>query len=520
MIIFCTASEDTYITDKIIDGQFRAEDANVGQAGTLDLFKLYNETTLNSSGNQNEVSRLLVKFDYQKMQSLTSSKIDLNSSKFSATLKLFDLRAGNAVPRNFNVVVFPLSQSFDEGPGRNVASFNDLAATNFITASYSNGAVNPWFASGANAKGNLSDASIDVIEQANFNDGSGLRDIFGTQKFIKGTEDLSIDVTSVVSATVAGQMKNYGFRISFSGTDESDKKSRFLKRFAARHVLNPFIRPRVEVSFNDSIQDNHRNFLFDVSGTLFLNSYVRSSPANIVSGSALSAITGENCMILRVRSGSFSYITTASQHSQGTVLGNGTKKYMTGVYSASFAIPSTDSTVVDFNTTVAQMVARTGSITFDTHWNSLDEKVGYHTGSLKIERVPRFGGNFISQKPMIYILNCNSEYSSEDEVRFRIFGRDLEADDNLPVRRPIQATSVVFEKVYYQVKDFDSGKVVIPFEQKRDCTRVSTDTDGMFFDMHMDVLPIGRTYRFEFLIDNRGQKTVVQDKRAIFSIRK
>jgi len=520
MIIFCTASEDTYITDKIIDGQFRAEDANVGQAGTLDLFKLYNETTLNSSGNQNEISRLLVRFDYQKVHKLTSSKLDLNSSKFAATLKLFDMRSGNAVPRNFNIVAFPLSQSFDEGPGRDIGSFNDLADANFITASYSNGSVNAWYASGANAIGNAGSAAIDVIEKANLNDGSGLSSIFGTQKFIKGTEDLSIDVTKIVSATVAGQMSNHGFRISFSGSDESDKKSRFLKRFASRQVLNPFLRPRVEVSFNDSIQDNHQNFLFDVSGTLFLNSYVRSAPANIVSGSSLSPVTGENCLILRVRSGSFSYITTASQHSQGTILSNGIKKYMTGVYSASFAVPSNDSTVVDFNTTLAQMVSNTGSIKFSTFWNSLDEKVGYHTGSLTIKRVPRFGGNFISREPVIYVLNCSSQYSSEDEIKFRIFGRDIEAEDNLPVRVPIETKSTIFEKVYYRVKDYDSGKVIIPFEKKRDCTRVSTDSDGMFFDMHMDVLPIGRTFCFEFLIDNRGQKIVVQDKRAIFSITK
>ena len=36
-----TASADTYITNKIIDNSFRAKDANVGQAGTLDLFKLF-----------------------------------------------------------------------------------------------------------------------------------------------------------------------------------------------------------------------------------------------------------------------------------------------------------------------------------------------------------------------------------------------------------------------------------------------------------------------------------------------
>ena len=60
MIIICTASSDTYITDKIINGNFRATDANVGQAATLDLFKLYDESTLNGSSSQTELSRALV----------------------------------------------------------------------------------------------------------------------------------------------------------------------------------------------------------------------------------------------------------------------------------------------------------------------------------------------------------------------------------------------------------------------------------------------------------------------------
>ena len=98
MKIFCTASSDSYITDKIIDGTFRAEDANVGRAGTLDLFKLWDETKLNNTGSLNELSRLLVKFDYQKIHDLTSSKLDLNSSNFSAKMKLFDMRTGAAVP--------------------------------------------------------------------------------------------------------------------------------------------------------------------------------------------------------------------------------------------------------------------------------------------------------------------------------------------------------------------------------------------------------------------------------------
>tara|TARA_Y100000034_G_C6785845_1_gene351519 strand:+ start:85 stop:804 length:720 start_codon:yes stop_codon:yes gene_type:complete len=239
----------------------------------------------------------------------------------------------------------------------------------------------------------------------------------------------------------------------------------------------------------------------------------------MVSGSALTPVTGDNCFLLKVRSGSFSYISTGSQHSQGTVLSNGTSNYATGVYSATFAIPSNDSSVVDFNTTLAQMVVRTGSITFDTHWNSLDGSVGYHTGSLVIKRIPRFGGTFISQDPNIHMINMKHEYNTKDEVRFRIFGRDLTNEQNTPTKRPMSVKPIIFEKVYYRVKDLNSGRVVVPFEESRNATRVSTDTDGMFFDFYMDVLPPGRTYQFEFLIVNRGQRFTVSDNRSIFSVR-
>ena len=52
-----TASKDTYVTNKIINNSFRATDANVGQAGTLDLFKLYAESTTGSNATPTELSR-------------------------------------------------------------------------------------------------------------------------------------------------------------------------------------------------------------------------------------------------------------------------------------------------------------------------------------------------------------------------------------------------------------------------------------------------------------------------------
>ena len=57
-----SASNDTYITNKIINNKFRATDSNVGQAGTLDLFKLYNESTITGETTPIELSRILIKF--------------------------------------------------------------------------------------------------------------------------------------------------------------------------------------------------------------------------------------------------------------------------------------------------------------------------------------------------------------------------------------------------------------------------------------------------------------------------
>ena len=517
MKIFCTASSDSYITDKIIDGRFRAEDSNVGKAGTLDLFKLWGETALNTTGSLNEISRLLVKFDYQKLHELTSSKLDINSPNFKAELKLFDIRAGNTSPSNFNVVVFPLSRSFDEGVGRDVISFADLDVCNFLTASYSQGVNNTWYASGANAVGPNSAVSIDIFATADFNDGIGNSNIFKSQHFEKGSEDLSINITNLVSASLAGQIKNHGFRISFSGSDETDAKTRFAKRFASRHVADPFIRPRIEVSFDDSIQDSHRNFFCDLSGSLFLNSYERSGAANLVSGSSLTQITGHESLFLKLKSGSFEHIVKASQFSEGTINSSG-ENFKTGIYSASLAIPSNSTSNVYTSASLAQWIAASGSIELEEYWYSLDGNVGFYTGSLTLERLPRYSANFTPQEPVIHITNAKSEVKTNDELRYRIFGRDIKKEYNTPVKSPISLAPIIFDEVYYRVKDVNNGQTIVDFDEKNKATRVSTDSEGMFFDFHADILPFGRTYEFEFLIINRGTRTIVKDRMSRFTV--
>ena len=513
MKLFCTASKDTYITNKIIDGRLVADDANVGRAGTLDLFRLFSETLLRGSGTQDEVSRLLVKFDYSNIQALTGTKCDLNSSNFSATLKLFDVQSGHAVPSNFNVIVFPLSKSFDEGVGRDVGSFGDLDVANFLTASYSNGADSLWNTSGANASGILGETSIDIIASGNLSDGNGLVNLFKTTLFKVGTEDLEVNVTNIVSATIAGLLPDCGFRISFSGTQESDSKSRFVKRFASRHTVNPHIRPRIEVSFDDSIHDNHGDFLFDVSGSLFLQNYVRSEKANIVSGSDLSEITGDDCMKVRLKKGKYNFDVNASQHTQGTGVNQ-----VAGLYSASFAIPSNVTTKYDGKNTIASLIASEKEITFDEFWYSADGTVGYHTGSITLKVPTRSSNNLSLSDPELYATNLMHEYDFKAKERIRLFGLSHVSDNNKSSKKPISRKSEIFSKVFYRVKDHDNGKIIIDFGESDNSTRISTDEQGMFFDFHFEILPRGRTYRFEYLILERGTRLITSDERTHFRV--
>jgi len=97
------ALKDTYITNKILNDKFRATDSNVGQAGTLDLFKMFNESKLNGSSSLKEVSRLLIKFDLSTLQQLTGSSLDISHSSFKCTLKLYDVYGGQPCPKNFKI---------------------------------------------------------------------------------------------------------------------------------------------------------------------------------------------------------------------------------------------------------------------------------------------------------------------------------------------------------------------------------------------------------------------------------
>ena len=174
--------------------------------------------------------------------------------------------------------------------------------------------------------------------------------------------------------------------------------------------------------------------------------------------------------------------------------------------------------MVDRDTTLAQLIARDGKVDFKQYWVSNDETYGYHTGSVTIHKQETTAGNFVSSEPLLHATNVLKQYDPDDEITVRLFGRDLLAEENDPVKIPIRRETVVFENVFYRVVDVDSNEVMFDFGENDNSTRVSTDGKGMFFDFHMDILPPGRSYAFEYLIIDQQTRQIVKDKNVIFRV--
>lgn len=516
MYLILTSSKDAYITNKIIENKFRATDANVGKAGTIDIFKLYEESTFLSgsttiTGSVREDSVGLIKFNLEKINELTASNLDLNSSKFKAKLKMYDILGGQATPSNYSLVVYPLSMSFDEGIGRDVSSFGDLDVCNFITASMSSGSPVLWNMSGANSPGYLGSGNIDYITSGTI--GIEALDFGSTQYFKNGNEDLNVDITTFVSSALADDIPNFGLRVSFSGSDYTDDKTRFVKRFASRHSSNLLKVPQLHVSWDDSIVDNHQDFVFDVSGSLFLKNYVRGLPSNLVSGSLASEISGNSCMKLKIQNQNYSKIFNASQHSAGTG-----DNFTSGLYSASFAISSFDSSYVNSsNETIKDLINKSGSIDFKTFWISLDETVGFHTGSINVKNSRKSSFSSQPSELQFNFTNLKSSYSEKDETYLKIFVEDLSLEEK-SYKIPRSKQSITLSSAYYRVREVYGNNIVVPFDDINSSTKLSSDSDGLSFLFHMSNLPKGFTYCFDILIKDYGENRLFKEASGRFKV--
>lgn len=477
------ATKDTYITDRVINKQ-RRHQSNVGLAGSLDLFKLYGMSISGSSPNI-ELSRLLIKFDLDPVRELLSNnKININHGSFFCKLKLFDVYGGQPTPNNFTVCVNPLSRSFDEGLGRDIVQYSDYDTANFLTGSVSDGV---WLLSGANLGGEAT-TNVDYITTVVINNVSS--SLTKTQFFVTGEEDLEVDITNVVSATLIGAIPDQGFRISFSSSLETDMRTYFVKRFASRTAYNEDKHPVLLLGFDDSVQDDTTNLTLESSGTLFLYNYDRGVATNLISGS--SQLTGSNSLQLKlsteVSGGHQTFVFNASQHDV-----NGLAQV--GVYSANVFIPT--------NSQLESKLQQSGSIRFTPVWGSNDGTKSFLTGSAVYAYPPTRGTVIEPRRYTVSVQGLKAEFSSSETrlVRINIFDATLSLFRK--TRVPIETPGLAVRDVFYAIRDVATSVIRVPFDVTKKSTRASSDSNGTFFKLDTSNLVPGRSYVIDVMINDQ-----------------
>jgi len=477
------ATKDNTITNAFKDGlTTRGTGSNMGAADIMEVFSIYGQTTSTSS----ELSRALVEFD---IAALSASRDNGNipaSGSVDFYLRMYDAEHVESTPRDFTLTIAAVSQSWAEGTGLDTVNYTDLGASNWVKADSSTN----WTAQGGD-----------------FLTGSGDSLMFTSKAFDAGTEDLSVDVTSIVEEWLIGTTGSYGFGVFLTSSQENATESYYTKKFFARGSEYFHRRPVLEARWNDVVADDSSNFYLSSSrapaadnlNTIYMYNYVRGQLVNIPG-----IDTGN--IYLSVYSGSTGPTGAAlSLPVGGGVASAGdtavTGGYVsTGVYSASFAYTSSSIT----------------SIYPVWHNNSGTE---YFSGSAITVKSQEDASTYPIKDWVINITNLKTTYSTDEVARFRLYVRPKNWNPNLYTVAQTQIETTPIDKAYYKLSRVVDNFEVISYgtgSGNEAYTQLSYDASGNYFDLDMSMLQSGYNYQLTFLFNLAGD---YQEQRAKFKFR-
>jgi hypothetical protein len=434
-----TASADTTITNAFKASLItRGVSGNMGESDILEVFKIFGQA---SSGSQ-ELSRVLIKFPIESIVSDRTSNLIPASGSVKFFLNLYNAKHSTTVPKNYTLSILAASSSWDEGQGLDMEEYSDYGTANWIIRqSSSGGGTSSWSTAGG-----------DSYATPTF-----------SQSFINGTEDISVDVTTLVEQWLTGSKQNDGFLIKLTSSLESSYQSYYTKRFFARGTEFFFKRPKIEARWDSARRDNRGLFYASSSAsdsninTIFLYNVVRGQLRNIPTVS-----TGN--IYVRIYDDPISgSILTASQN---PVTGGWVS---TGVYSASFALNTTASEVFD-------------------RWFDSALTTCYHTGSITIDQYEAQDYD-VTNNYVISLTNGKPNYSTSERARFRFFIRNKDWNPNIYTVATSEVPTLAIESASYKiVRASDNTRVVEHGTGSTLHTIMSYDVSGNYFDLDMSVL--------------------------------
>jgi hypothetical protein len=197
------------------------------------------QNTTSSLNDSSQISRALIQFPLSEIQSTIT--LAGGPGNYEAYLKMFIANA-TTLPDNYDLYVFPVSESWEAGTGRFL--YNPPDTSGVTWAQRNNGS-------------NWGTSSFTVDTTASFqsnNPGGGTWDLLfeGSQSFeINSIKDVNIAITDIIGNFNNEQIPNNGVIVKIEDEYEFNASSSYSLKFFSKdtHTIYP---PQLEIRWDDS----------------------------------------------------------------------------------------------------------------------------------------------------------------------------------------------------------------------------------------------------------------------------
>jgi len=456
-----TATLDNTITNAYKDNlTTRGTDANMGASDVLEVFSIYGQASTSSA----ETARALLQFDTDAIQADRTADRIPAAGNVSFYLRVHNAPHGQTLPKDYNLTVLALSRSWEEGYGLDMEGYRDVDASNWINATTNV----TWSAEGG-----------DFHSAPEY-----------TQAISDGTEDIEIDITTLVEQWLTGSKANYGLGIKLSASHEADARSFYTKKFFARGSEFHYLKPKIEARWETGIQDDRGNFYASSSlvpaadnlNTLYIYNRVRG---------VLKDIPVETTDLKMSLYAGTTGPTGVAIASSGSVT-----KVATGIYASEIAIDTTASYLYDV-------------------WHS--GATQYVTGSRISVRSFAAESSADTGEHVSNIVNLKERYSQDESARMRLFIRDKNWNPTIYTVATTNIETKIINEAYYKVYRITDGFDVIPYGTGDvEFTKMSYDKDGNYFDLDMSLFEKDYSYGIKVAYKNSGR---LEEQPELFKFR-
>ena len=495
-----TASADTTITNAFkADLTLRGTGSNMGYADSVEIFSIAGQLSSSADGASQELSRTLIKFPIADISTARTAGTLPTSGNVSFFLRMYNAQTPWTLPQNFKLNILPVTRNWQEGDGLDMDNYNDLGEANWMSASTSAG----WTSVGGD---------YNVATPGNMY----------TVTFPLGWEDIELDISGLVEQWIAGPgaggIENYGVGVHltssqeayFSGSGDADSgslinnrtgstQSYYTKKFFARSTEFFFKRPLIEARWDSTVQDTRGQFYYSASfapaadnlNALYFYNYVRGRLVDVPGAGA-----GGNDLYVSLYSSSAGELTGSRLKQVPDAGGTDGTGYVcraahqsTGIYRALLAFTASSSPVTALH-----------DVWFDQDGTGL----AAHTGSIYPSAMPKYGSaptfNYNTN-----IRNLRKSYSIKETARFRTFVRDKYWNPTIYVKATANNPTEIINSASYSVYRAVDDMTVIAFgtgSNDKNCTYLSYDVSGNYFDLDISLLERGYMYGIKFAYYN------------------